>query len=144
MSLRRAFHLVLIGAILSGGLGMAQLRCPMDTRNSDLAAQFRIGGPSIQLPIGAFLLVRKNGEIGTIRLTSIDSRATEYLGKFTYESFFPADHSGLFPSSTPKVIRQSGELEVKPEGGLIRGFAYQPGPHIARIGSGHFHLLLQT
>jgi hypothetical protein len=110
----------------------------MDNRAGDLATQFRIGGSSIQLPIGAFLLVRKNGEVGAIRLTNIDSKATEYLGKSTYESFFPADHAGLFRGGSPNVIRQGGQLEIKPEGGFIRGFAYQPGPHKARIGGWSF------
>jgi len=138
MSLRRAVHLLLAVIALSGSFGKAQSRCPADNRNSIHATQFRIGGSSIQLPIGAFLLVRKNGQIGAIRLTNIDSAATDDLGKSTYESFFQADHSGLFPSGSSTLIRHRGELEIKPEGGLMRGFAYQPGPHKALIGKWSF------
>jgi len=129
---------LILGFVLSAALANAQAGCSGDNGAHDSADQFAIRSTSIKMPVGAFLLVRKNGEIGAIRLTNIDSKATEYLGRSTYESFFPADRSGLFPSGSPKVIRQSGELELKPEGGLVRGFAYQPGAHKALIGRWSF------
>lgn len=137
--LDRALALRLIaGLSLSASFGHAQIRCPGVSSANPLTDRFAIRGASIKMPLGAFLLVRKNGDIGAIRLISIDPAATEYLGKSTYESFFSADGSGLFVSGNPKVIRQSGDLEIKPEGGLIRGFAYQPGLHKARIGGWSF------
>jgi hypothetical protein len=136
--LRRAVKIFVAAMIVGNGFAYAEVRCPLDTRLDDLATRFRIGGTSIQMPIGAFLLIRKNGQIGAIRLTDIDRKATEYLGKSTYESFFPADHSGLFRSGSSDIIRQGGLLEIKPVGGLIRGFAYQPGPYSAHIGKWSF------
>jgi len=137
MSLRRVIHLVLAGIVLSGGLGKAQTRCPMDTRAGDLAKQFRIGGTSIQMPIGAFLLVRKNGQIGAIRLTNIDLTATEDYGKSSYESYFLSDALSSFNAAT--AMRQSGELDVRPLKGPGRDlWIYQPGPHKALIGKWSF------
>jgi hypothetical protein len=87
------------------------------------------------MPIGAFLLIRKNGQIGAIRLTSIDPTATEYFGKSSYESYFPGDSLGSFRSGNS--TRQSNELDVRPSKGT-RGIYYQPGRHKARIGDWAF------
>ena len=130
--MRRVFQAVVAGIVLSGQIVIAQSRCPLDSRADNLATQFVISGGSVKMPIGAFLLVRKNGEIGAIRLTRIDPMATEDFGKSTYESYFPADSSDLL--SIRNDIRQTGELDLKPAKGMIRGFSYVPGPHRARIG----------
>jgi hypothetical protein len=142
--LRKVFPFIIIGIVLRGGSGNAQLRCPADNRADALATQFVIGGPSIKMPVGAFLLIRKNGEIGAIHLTKIDSTSTDDLGKSTYESYFPVDSAGSFRSGSVNVIRQTAEPEVKPLAGMIRGFAYQPGPHKARIGKWSFSFVSQT
>jgi hypothetical protein len=137
MFTKRLLLTVFLGASFFGGFGNAQSRCPMDSRNSNLATQFRIGGSSIQMPIGAFLLVRKNGQIGAIRLTNIDSTATEDYGKSSYESYVSSDASISFNAAT--VIRQTGELDVRPLKGPGRDlWIYQPGPHKARIGKWSF------
>lgn len=133
MSLRRL--VVILGIALSAAAGNAQLRCPLDSQNDNLAAQFVVRGTSIQMPVGAFLLVRKNGEIGAIRLKNIDPAVTEDYGKFTYESYFPSDAAGVFRSG--KLVRHAGELDVRPSKGT-RGIYYQPGLHKANIGNWTF------
>jgi hypothetical protein len=135
MSLRMVCQVVILGTVLSSELGKAQSRCPLDSRNNNLATQFVIRGTSIQMPVGAFLLVRKNGEIGAIRLTNIDPAVTEDYGKFTYESYFPSDAAGVFRSG--KLVRHAGELDVRPSKGM-RGVYYQPGLHKASIGEWTF------
>jgi hypothetical protein len=74
---------------------MAQTRCPMDTRDDDLATQFIVSAGSVEMPIGAFLLVRKGSEVGAIRLTGLEPLSADRFGKSTYESFH-ADSSGSF------------------------------------------------
>ena len=135
MLCKRLFLVVLGGLAASSGFVNAQSRCPSDTRGGALATQFVIVGTSVKMPIGAFLLVRKNGEIGAIRLTSIDRANTEDFGKFTYESYFPSDAAGLFRSG--KLVRHTGELDVRSSKGT-RGIYYQPGLHKASIGKWTF------
>jgi hypothetical protein len=126
---------VFVGVVLSCVSGHAQGRCPIDSRSDEFVAAFVIKGTSVKMPIGAFLLVRKNGEIGAIRLTNIDPAVTEDYGKFTYESYFPGDAGGLFRSG--RLVRHAGELDVKPSKGT-RGIYYQPGLHKANIGKWTF------
>jgi hypothetical protein len=104
--------------------GNAQLQCA----GADVSGvQFEIQGTTIKMPVGAFLLVRKDGQIGAIRLVSIDVKATEYLGKSTYEAFFPADQSGSFLSGNGNVVRQSAVIEIKPEGGFYQRLCISTG-----------------
>jgi hypothetical protein len=133
--LGKTLLVVIVGMVLSDDSGNAQSRCPLDSRNDNLATQFVIRGTSIQMPVGAFLLVRKNGEIGAIRLTNIDPAVTEDYGKFTYESYFPSDAAGLFRSG--KLVRHEGELDVRPSNGT-RGIYCQPGLHKASVGKWPF------
>ncbi len=133
--LGKTLLVVIVGIVLNAELVNAQLRCPLDNRNDNLATQFVIRGTSIQMPVGAFLLVRKNGEVGAIRLTNIDPAVTEDYGEFTYESYFPSDAAGLFRSG--KLGRHAGELDVRPSKGT-RGIYYQPGLHKASIGKWTF------
>jgi hypothetical protein len=105
----------------------------MDNRNSDLAAQFVISAGTVRMPIGAFLLVRKIGAIGAIRITNIDPAATEHFGKSTYESYFQTNGSGSLV--TGNVVRQTGELNLKDLRGPGRGiYIYRPAGYKARIG----------
>lgn len=125
--------LVIGGMALSCTAGYAQTRCPEDKRADDHATRFVIGAGSVKMPIGAFLLVRKGFQIGAIRVTSIDSAATEWFGKFTYESFFQPDGSGSFVAKN--VDRRTGELNVQRPKGPGRGiYIYQPGPYKAQVG----------
>jgi hypothetical protein len=137
MYLKQLFQLTVLSITLFGCKGNAQQsRCLMDVREGEFATQFRVGGPSIQMPIGAFLLIRKGGQIGAIRLISIDPTATQNYGKSSYESYFPADASGSFHAA---LTRQTGELDVRPLKGPGRDlWIYQPGPHRARIGKWSF------
>jgi hypothetical protein len=85
------------------------------------------------MPIGAFVLVRKKGQVGAIRLTSIDPAATKWLGKSNWESFFQADGSDSLLAKN--VVRRTGELNVLPlkgPGRLI--YSYEPGVVEARVG----------
>jgi len=137
MLLRKVLLFVIVAIVLSSKSEIAQSRCPLETRSGDRATQFRIGGSSIQMPIGAFLLVRKNGEIGAIQLTSIDPRATEDIGMSSYESYSSSGSPGLFHATS--TTRQTGELDVRPLKGPDRDlWIYQPGPHKARIGKWSF------
>jgi hypothetical protein len=129
--------LLIVGTVLSGVAGHAQLRCSADSRADDLATRFIVSAGTVKMPIGAFLLVRKNGQIGAIRLTNIDPTATEWVGKSTYESFFQPDSSGSLLAKN--VVRRTGELNVQPSKGPGRGvYIYQPGPYKAQIGKWTF------
>lgn len=89
------------------------------------------------MPVGAFLLVRKGAQIGTIRIISIDPPDTRYIGKTAYESFFQADGSGSF--SAKNVVRRTAELSIQPSKGPGRGiYIYRPGMYKAQIGQWTF------
>jgi hypothetical protein len=135
MLLRRV--LLTIGTVVSVAVGQAQMRCPSDSRGDDVATGFVVSAGSVTMPIGAFLLVRKGTQVGAIRLTSIDSSATEWIGKSTYESFFQPDSSESLTGKN--VIRQAGELDVQAAKGPGRGiYIYQPGTIRAFIGKWKF------
>lgn len=136
MPKRKVFQAVVVGIVLSGQVVIAQTRCALDNRADNLATQFVISAGYVKMPIGAFLLIRKNGEIGAIRLTSIDPTGTEWYGKFVYESYFQGDGSDSFLAGN--VVRQTEELNLRLERGLGRPFMYQPGPYMARIGKWKF------
>jgi hypothetical protein len=88
------------------------------------------------MPIGAFLLVRKKGQIGAIRVTSIDSSATEWLGKSTWESFFQPDGSKSLVASD--VVRYAGAINVQPTKGWHSVYLYQSGVTDVLIGKWKF------
>jgi len=83
--------------------------------------------------MGAFLLVRKNGQIGAIRLTSINPNATQLFGKSAYESVFQKSGSAVtFPQN---AVSQKGELDVQDLKGPGRGlFVRRPPGYKAQIG----------
>jgi hypothetical protein len=137
MSLGKVFQVLMLGIVLSGGSGSVQLRCPLDSRDDEVATRFVVSVGSVKLPIGAFLLVRKKAEIGAIRLTSIDPAATEWLGKSVYESYFQGDGSGSLVAKN--VVRRTGELNLQSLKGPGRGiYIYVPGPYKAQIGNCSF------
>jgi hypothetical protein len=137
MYIKRLFPVVVLIVILSRGTGNSQLRCPADTRADDLATRFVVSGGYVKIPVGAFLLVRKNGEIGAIRLTNIDPGSTEWVGKSTYESYFQGDGSGSLMAAD--VLKQTGELNLRHLKGPGRDlWIYQPGQNKARVGKWSF------
>jgi hypothetical protein len=137
LTLRKLLLVVTAAITMSACFVSAQTRCPADNRADDLATHFVIDGGDIEVPIGAFLLVRKGNEIGAIRLTSIDPTGTEWLGKSVYESYFQGDGSGSFLAGN--VVRKTGDLNLQPSKGPGRGiYIYKPGPYRARIGKWSF------
>ncbi len=102
MVLAKAWLAIAAGVVLSGFSVSAQMRCPMDTRDDDLATQFIVSAGSVEMPIGAFLLVRKGSDIGAIRLTGLEPLSAMRFGKSTYESF-QADGEGSFNGKRGKV-----------------------------------------
>ena len=130
---------ILVGlflTILGGDSGNAQARCAGDTRTEDLAMRFVISAGSISMPVGAFLLVRKDRRIGAIRLTGIDPTGTEWLGKSKWESFFQPDGSALFLANN--VVRHTGELDVRSPKGVHSLYSYGAGYREAHIGKWTF------
>ena len=125
---------VLLLGTMGGVVGFAQhRRCPLDTRNDDFATRFVIHNGTVRMPMGAFLLVRKNGQIGAIRLTSINPNATQLFGKSAYESVFQKSGSAVtFPQN---AVSQKGELDVQDLKGPGRGlFVRRPPGYKAQIG----------
>ena len=135
MSLRRL--VVIVGVALIGAVGYGQMPCFAGSRAEALTTDFVISGGRVKMPVGAFLLVRKNGKVGAIRLTKIDPAATEWVGKSTWESFFQPDGSGSLAAKN--VIRRTGELDVQDLKGPGRGiYVYQPGVTDALVGKWKF------
>ena len=89
------------------------------------------------MPVGAFLLVRKNRELGAIHLVSVEPGNSEWLGKSVYESYFQSD--GTMSLSGPKAERQTADLNVQPSRGPGRGvYVYKPGGYKAKVGKWSF------
>jgi len=132
---------VVLGAALNNGWGNAQLRCPMDSRDGNLATQFVVKGGSVKMPVGAFLLIRKDGKIGAIRLTNVDPVSTELEGKSSYESYFQGDGSGSL--TTANALKQTGQLDLKPLKGIGR-LAFQTGQNKGRVGKWSFAFATPT
>jgi hypothetical protein len=82
--------IICAGLIFGSTYALGQTGC-----SSDVNAQaFTVGaGSFIQLPLGRFLLVRKDGHIGAIRITSISpdttvqTKGSEWIGRIDYESY---------------------------------------------------------
>jgi len=111
----------------------AQVRCPVDARANDLATRFVITGGDIEMPIGAFLLIRKGNQLGAIRLVAISPTSTEWLGQATYESYFQV--GGARSPLAANTAHHIGELELRQSKGPGRGiYIYKPGPYRAQIG----------
>jgi hypothetical protein len=109
----------------------AQTRCPQDSRLNAVATQFTVRAGSVQMPPGAFLLVKKNGHRGALRLTSIDSQSA------VYESVYERSDTG--PGLSGNVDKRSGTLNLRPVKGPGRGvYMYKPGPYKAHIGKWSF------
>src|ERR1700722_15428192 len=97
----RTFHLAAILGIALGAAPCAQSQCL--PHQSSIPQKFVIEEGHVKLPVGAFMLVRKNGEIGAIRLVQIDPVGAEWLGKSSYESYAGA----LKPAN-----QRTGEIDL--------------------------------
>ena len=136
MSSRARLIAAILGVVL-GGFKIAQSQCSTDGPTNGAAQQFVLGGGYVKLPVGAFLLVRKNGEIGAIRIAKIEPGGTEWVGKSTYESFFQSDGSGSLTSAN--ALRKTGEIDIQAPKGPGRGvYIYQPGQNKAVVGKWSF------
>jgi len=136
MSSRVRLIAAILGVVL-GGLRIEQSQCPADGPTDGTAKQFVLGGGYIKLPVGAFLLVRKNGEIGAIRIAKVAPGGTEWVGKSTYESLFQSGGSGDL--ITGNALRKTGEIDIQKAKGPGRGlYIYQPGQDKATIGDWSF------
>ena len=140
MSLRKL--IVIVGIILSVAAGHGQVRCPIYSRSGDLATHFVISIGTVTMPVGAFLLIRKDGQIAAIRLTSIDPAATQYLGKSTYESFFQPDRSGLL--SARNVDHRTGEVDIRPTKGVHAVYLHTGGNRDAHVGKWTFRFVFPS
>jgi len=140
--MRAKFHFptmltTLIAIALSGLASNAQARCATQAAGDHLKANFVISGSEINMPVGAFLLVRKKNHIGAIRLTKVDPNSTEWLGSSSYESYFQDDDA--VPLTAANTIRKSGDLTLQQSKGPGRGlWIYKPGVYIALIGKWKF------
>jgi|ERR1700733_4298083 len=111
--------LLLTSFISSSRSVCAQSLCPATD-----GASFQLGaGNYVRLPVGRFLLVRKDGQIGAIRILSshhdesVQPRAGEWIGTVEYESFFSQDPNKLKTSSN---TRHSGEITF----GRMKGYGF--------------------
>jgi len=133
----KAFGVVAVLITLMGTFGQAQTACDVDSGSVGQSAQFLISAGTIKLPVGVFVLIRKSGHIGAIRLTQVDASATEWIGKSSYESVF--ETNGQAPVLFKTAVRKSGELDVQALKGPGRGiFIYQPGNTTASVGPWKF------
>jgi len=130
--MKKTLLVTIVGIVMSGYFGIAQSRCSADSPADKLDTQFVVSGGSVKMPVGAFLLVRKNGAIGAIRLTNVDPGLE---GRSTYESYFQGNGSGSFMNGD--IVHQTGDLNLKPVKGIGR-LAFQTGQDRARIGKWSF------
>jgi hypothetical protein len=131
MAARKLFRIVVtFGILLVVCKRGAQSQCSADAKRGEVAPEFRIANAAIQIPVGAFLLIRKNGEMGALRLTSVG-------GTSSYESYFVANSLDSFVGK--RVVQHSGEINVKPLRGPGRDlWIYKPSGYKARVGKWSF------
>jgi hypothetical protein len=121
--------------------GHARVRCPQDTPTGD-ATQFTVSVGTVNLPIGAFLLVRNGSQFGAIRLTSLTPGPNRAEGRSNYESFFVPDKSVSFAGSG--VDHQTGDIYIGPTVGVHAVYVHTKGHNLALIGSGSSTSLIRT
>lgn len=133
----RRIPILAAGALLGCIATLAQSNCQTGTDYDSAPAHFVISAGTVTMPVRAFLLVRKSGQVGAIRLTSIDPAATKYLGKSAYESYFQPDQAGSFLAK--KVDHQTGALDIQPTKGVHAVYTHTSGNHDAHVGKWTFH-----
>ena len=104
------FYTLLASACFAQGHAQ-RMRCPQDKSSEEVAPRFTVSIGTVSIPVGAFLLVRKNNQLGAIRITGIDPAATEWLGKSTYESYFQPDASGSLLAAN--VVHITDHLDIQ-------------------------------
>ncbi len=127
--------LVFIGLAVMPSNALGQTGCSPE----DDTQTFTIGaGSFIRLPLGRFLLVRKKGHIGAIRITSISPdksvqpRANEWVGKVGYESYYDIDRGAFI------LTAHTGQLEFGRMKGVGFHYSWQSGNKEALIGPWEF------
>jgi hypothetical protein len=89
------------------------------------------------MPVGYFLLVRRKGAVGAIRVTSATRSGTDgWFGTSSYESYFEADDTKSL--SAIAAIRHSSALTFTETKGVHAVFLYGGGQHAALIGGWKF------
>jgi len=106
---------------------------------------FCFHGPGVNLPIGYFLLIKKDDQVGALRILKItpdyhaQPRAGEWIGTVDYESYF----SGSPKTPLAKGKKVSGTLHF----GRIKGFGFhyswQSGNEEAIVGPWKFRFFDQ-
>ena len=104
-----------LGMVLGGNPASSQRGYSADKLHDHAPARFAISIGTVIMPVGAFSLIRKDGQVGTIRLTSIDPAATKYLGKSAYEAYFQPDQAGSLLAKD--VDHRTGKLNSQPAKG---------------------------
>jgi hypothetical protein len=102
---------------------------------ADTRTQFIVGPRATLMPVGVFILVKKDKSVGAIRFTSIEHGSEFGTGKATYESYFQADSTKSFVDKS--VVKKSGIIDLRPLTGIGR-FAFQTGNDRVDIGPWSF------
>jgi hypothetical protein len=114
LSSKSGLAITVVIALTICGQARSQARCPLDKQPEDAPRGFVIGGGSVSLPIGAFLLVRQGSSLGAIRLTKIkhdvtvQPRGSEWIGTIDYESYY--QQNGTNALDAPNTTKQVGKL----------------------------------
>jgi hypothetical protein len=128
----------LFACSLVNGYGQAQqTRCPQDTRSSADATQFKVSIGTVNMPVGAFMLVRNGSRLGAIRLTSLTPGPNRAEGRSNYESFFLPEKATSFTAEG--VSHQTGDIYIGETVGVHAVFVYTKGHNQALIGSWKFY-----
>jgi len=126
-----------VGLALIGICRNAHSQCGMDTQKPNEPVEFVVSGGYVKMPVGAFLLIRKNTAIGAIHLTKLIPGGTEMEGKSSFETYFQGDGTGSL--TAVGVAKQTGDLDLQPLKGPGRGlWIYQPGQNLVHIGKWPF------
>jgi hypothetical protein len=114
----------------------------LDKQPEDAPRGFVIGGGSVSLPIGAFLLVRQVSSLRAIRLTTIKHDLTvqpsgsEWIGTMDYESYYQPN--GTNALDAPNTTKQVGKLVYGRYKGVGFHYSWQPGNRFALVGPWRF------
>jgi hypothetical protein len=142
LSSKSGLAITVVIALTMCGQAHSQARCPLDKQPEDAPRGFVIGGGSVSLPIGAFLLVRQVSSLGAIRLTTIkhdltvQPRGSEWIGTMDYESYYQPN--GTNALDAPNTTKQVGKLVYGRYKGVGFHYSWQPGNRFALVGPWRF------
>ena len=130
-----ALVILLVGlAPAAFGQSATQTNPSKDVQKSD--DQYLVGPGATLMIKGVFLLIRKGGQVGAVLFLSIELSSDVGLGRAKYESyFFQNDLTKSF--SDRGVVRQAGEIDLKPLWGLGH-LAFQLGKDRIDVGPWSF------